>query len=56
MLAAGVTSKAGFETAVPAGACARPPKRATSSAARSSIGISAPLAIAWSIVEEGATT
>ena len=46
MLAAGVTSNAGFATFVPAGAMARPARDATSSAARSSIGISAPLAIA----------
>ena len=45
--AAGVTSKAGF----------RAGKRAvTSAGSRSSIGISAPVGVAWSIVELGATT
>src|SRR5882672_4805570 len=53
---AGVTSKAGFRAVKPSGATGTPRIRTTSDGSRSSITIPAPLAVAGSIVEDGATT
>src|SRR6266511_1487805 len=53
---AGVMSKARFAAWAPAGAIRSPPIRSTSSAARSSIGIAAPMVISRSMVEVGAAT
>ena len=56
MSADGVTSKAGFIARVPSGATGRSLNDTTSSAPRSSISISAPVGVARSIVDSGATT
>ena len=53
---AGVTSNAGFHTRASGGAAACPRQPATSSAARSSIGMWAPSGVAGSTVELGAAT
>ena len=53
---AGVTSKAGFSTAVPTGATRRPDTWVTSAAARCSMGIPPPEASVRSSVEIGAAT
>ena len=53
---AGVTSKAGFLTLISTGAVLRSPKAVTSSGARSSIIISAPVGVFRSIVEAGQAT
>ena len=54
--AAGVTSNAGLRHGVPASVSSAPPAWRTSSASRSSISISSPLAIAASIVDVGPAT
>lgn len=52
----GVTSKAGFHTATPAGAMVDVPRRRTSSGWRHSMGMAAPFGQAGSSVEVGAAT
>ena len=56
MSRAGVTSNAGFQAAAPGGATRVPESSVTSAGLRSSMGMSAPSAVARSTVENGAAT
>ncbi len=56
MLAAGVTSKAGWRATAPSGATCSPRNAVTSAGSRSSMGIASPLAMVMSTVESGAAT
>ena len=56
MLAAGVTSKAGWRATAPCGATCSPRNDVTSAGSRSSIGMASPFSMVRSTVESGAAT